>query len=74
MPLSNPITPAETETLDYIRSFIEKNGYSPTVAEMAAAAGVRGNAITERVARLLLKGAITKTPRIARSVRPAHAH
>lgn len=67
----NPITKVEAETLAYIRAFIEKNGYSPTVAEMAAAADVNCNAIGERVTRLLLKGAITKTPRIARSIRPA---
>ena len=66
-----PITPVEAETMAYIRSFIEKNGYSPTIAEMATAAGVNCNAIGDRVARLLSKGAITKTPRIARSIRPA---
>ena len=68
---SKPITQVEAETLRLIRSFIEKNGYSPTIAELATAAGVNGNAVAERVTRLLLKGAITKRPRIARSIRPA---
>jgi repressor LexA len=67
---SKPITPVDTETLRLIRVFIEKHGYSPTIAELAKAAGVYGNAMAERVTRLLLKGAITKTPRIARSIRP----
>jgi len=71
MTASKPITPAETEALGLIKAFIEKNGYSPTIAELAAAAGVYGNAMAERVTRLLLKGAITKTPRIARSIRLA---
>jgi len=71
MSLNNQITKADAETLKLIRSFIEKNGYSPTVAELAAAAGVYGNAMGERIARLARKGAITKTPRIARSIRLA---
>jgi repressor LexA len=71
MTLTNPITQTEAETLQLIRVFIEKNGYSPTIAELATAAGVYGNAMSERVTRLLLKGAITKTPRIARSIRLA---
>jgi len=71
MTKTKPITPIETETLSLIRAFIEKHGYSPTIAELAKAAGVYGNAMGERVTRLLLKGAITKTPRIARSIRLA---
>lgn len=71
MTLTNPITQTEAETLQLIRVFIEKNGYSPTIAELASEAGVYGNAMSERVTRLLLKGAITKTPRIARSIRLA---
>jgi SOS-response transcriptional repressor LexA len=68
---SKPITTIEAETLRLIGTFIEKNGYSPTIAELAASAGVYGNAMCERVARLHHKGAITKTPRIARSIRLA---
>ena len=71
MTLSNPITPTDTETLRLIRVFIEKHGYSPSIAELAKTAGVYSNAMAERVTRLLLKGAITKTPRIARSIRLA---
>jgi repressor LexA len=68
---NTPISKVEAETLGFIKGFIEKNGYSPTIAELATAAGVNGNAAAERVTRLLLKGAITKTPRIARSIRMA---
>jgi SOS-response transcriptional repressor LexA len=68
---SKPITNIEAETLRLIGTFIEQNGYSPTIAELAASAGVYGNAMCERVARLHHKGAITKAPRIARSIRLA---
>lgn len=73
MTLSKTITPIEAETLVLIRNFISKNGYSPTIAELATAAGIYGNAMGERISRLLIKGAITKTPRIARSIRPVQS-
>lgn len=68
---SKPITQIEAETLRLIQIFIQKNGYSPTIAELAESAGVFNNAMCERIARLHNKGAITKTPRIARSIRLA---
>lgn len=71
MSMSKTITPIEFETLQLIQAFIAKNRYSPTIAELASAAGVCGNAMSGRITRLHLKGAITKTPRIARSIRLA---
>ena len=71
MPMNKEITPVDTATLRLIQAFIEKNGYSPTIAELASDAGVYGNAMCQRVARLHAKGAITKAPRIARSIRLA---
>ncbi|NMY07613.1 hypothetical protein HBO38_03965 [Pseudomonas veronii] len=69
--MNKEITPIDAATLKLIRVFIEKHGYSPTVAELAKSADIHGNAMCERLARLLAKGAITKTPRIARSIRLA---
>ena len=71
MRMNKEITPVDAATLKLIRAFIEKHGYSPTVAELAKSANVHGNAMCERLARLHAKGAITKTPRIARSIRLA---
>jgi Mn-dependent DtxR family transcriptional regulator len=71
MTTSKQISPVEQQTLNQIRTFITANGYSPTIAELARLAGVNGNAVSERVERLLAKGAITKKPRIARSIRLA---
>jgi SOS-response transcriptional repressor LexA len=70
MQTKSELTPAQAETLAFIRSYIAKNGYSPTVAEIAIAEKVNVNAIGERIAQLVKKGAVTKTPRIARSLRP----
>ena len=64
-------TAAQAETLDHIRAFIDDKGYSPTIAELAKLAGVRGNAIQLRIDGLEQKGLITRTARIARSIRPA---
>ncbi|WP_074892049.1 LexA family protein [Pseudomonas graminis] len=66
----NELTVVKAETLRFITQYINQHGYSPTIADLADAVGVRHNAIAERLARLLRKGAITKKPGIARSVRP----
>lgn len=64
------LTQVQAATLAFIRSYISKHGYSPTIAEIAEAEQVNVNAIGERVAALVKKGAVTKTPGIARSIRP----
>lgn len=71
MQKSEQISPVEQQTLDQIKAFIAANGYSPTIAELTGLADVNCNAVRERVERLLAKGAITKKPRIARSIRLA---
>ncbi|WP_315807808.1 hypothetical protein [Pseudomonas sp. C9-3] len=64
-------SPKQAETLGHIRTFIADKGYSPTVAELAALAGVNPNAVHERLMALKKKGLIHHTPEISRSVRPA---
>jgi len=70
MPASkNPSMP-QLETLEHIRQYIEKHGYSPTLADLAELASVRQNCIAERLGALVKFKLITKTPGIARSIRP----
>jgi SOS-response transcriptional repressor LexA len=64
------LTQVQAETLAFIRSYISKHGYSPTIAEIAKAKQVNVNAIADRVAQLIKKGAVTKADGIARSIRP----
>jgi len=64
------LTQVQAKTLAFIRSYIAKHGYSPTIAEIAKAEKVNVNAIGERVAALVKKGAVKKTPGIARSICP----
>ncbi|WP_175514222.1 LexA family protein [Pseudomonas graminis] len=64
------LTQVQAKTLAFIRSYIRKHGYSPTIAEIAKAEQVNVNAVGERIATLVKKGAVTKTPGIARSIRP----
>jgi SOS-response transcriptional repressor LexA len=73
MQTKNELTRVQAETLTFIAEYRKKNGYSPTVAEMAKAANVNGNAISDRITAMIKKGAITKTPGIARSIRPTSA-
>lgn len=67
---TNELTTVEAETLAFIAAHIARHGYSPPLAEMSADAGVNETAVADRCARPLRKGAITKTPGIARSIRP----
>lgn len=69
MKKTDEITPVQAETLAFIAAYVAEHGYSPTVAEMAEAAKVYQNAMSERLAIMLRKGVITKTPGISRSIR-----
>ncbi len=66
-------TAVQAKTLADIKKYIEVHGYSPTFAELAVMAAVNGNAMCGRISALEKKGLITKTPGIARSIRPARA-
>ncbi|TDV60138.1 LexA family transcriptional regulator [Pseudomonas sp. LP_7_YM] len=70
MQTKNELTPVQAETLAFIAGYIAQHGYSPTVAEIAKAQQVNVNAIGDRIALLIKKGAVTKTDGIARSIRP----
>jgi len=64
-------TPKQAETLEHIRNFISDKGYSPTVSELAAIAGIRGNAVQDRLDALERKGLVTRTPGAMRTIRAA---
>lgn len=66
----NALTPPQAETLAHIGQYIAEHGYSPTVAELAKIAEVHPNAMSDRLTGLLRKKAITKTPCVARTIRP----
>jgi repressor LexA len=65
------LTAPQASTLAHIRDYIKTHGYSPSVADLAALAGVNQNAMGQRLAAMLKKGAIIKTPGVARTIRPA---
>jgi len=59
----------QNETLEHIRAFLADKGYSPTIAELAAKAGVRPFAMQQRLDALESKGHIKRDENIARSIR-----
>ncbi|WP_286916114.1 MULTISPECIES: LexA family protein [Pseudomonas] len=73
MPASRKPSKPQLETLEHIRQYVEKHGYSPTLADLAERASVRQNCIAERLGALVKLKLITKTPGIARSIRPVEA-
>ncbi len=66
----NELTQVQAGTLAFITRYIAQHGYSPTIAEIAKAENVNVNAVGERIAALVKKGAVTKADGIARSIRP----
>jgi repressor LexA len=70
MQTKSELTRVQAETLGFISAYIAKHGYSPTLAEIAKAQQVNVNAIGDRIAQLVKKGAVTKADGIARSIRP----
>jgi len=61
--------PMQDETLGHIRAFLSEKGYAPTIAELAALAGVRPFTLQQRLDALESKGHIKRAPNIAQSIR-----
>ena len=58
------LTPHQRTVLNYITEFQHKRGYSPSLADLALAFGVRSkNAIAKVVNALVREGCIEKDPR-----------
>lgn len=59
-----PLTPHQRTVLNYIREFQRKRGYSPSLADLALAFGVRSkNAVAKVVNALTREGHIDKDPK-----------
>ena len=60
----------QQQVVDFIRQFIERNGFSPTTREIAAAMGISSpNGVVAHLNALEKKGVITRRENMARSVR-----
>ncbi len=62
------LTPRQLEVLTVIRDFQRKNGYSPTMQEVADTFGVSKVTIFEHVEALIEKGLLRRAPHKARSL------
>ena len=68
--MSKELTPAQTRVLEFIRTHMAANGYSPTRQEIASAMGyASANAAQSHLLALHRKGAIQLTNGIARGIR-----
>ena len=66
-----PLTRRQREILDYISSYLEEHGISPTLEEIAQHLGVGRVTVFGHVGELERKGVIRKAaPGISRSIRP----
>ena len=63
------LTKRQKQILDFLRTFIDENGYSPSFEEICAAFGYTSLAtVHEHVTNLAAKGYIRKAPRESRSI------
>lgn len=63
------MTPRMKQTLDFIKSYFEEQGYAPTVAEIAKALGLKSTGVTHRYIKSLVEiGAITLLPGKKRNI------
>lgn len=63
------LTARQTAVVEFVRSFAESHGYAPTVREIAAAFDISTHGAESHLDALERKGAIQRTPRVARSIR-----
>ena len=66
------LTDRQAAVLTYIREFTEVQGYAPSVREIAVHFGNCVNAIQLHLVALQKKGAVERTPGVARSLRVVH--
>ena len=62
------LTPKQLRVLDYVRSYRQTHGCSPTMQEIADELGVSKVTVFEHVGALVEKGALTREPNKARSL------
>ena len=55
--------------LAFLRTYIERNGYPPSMAEIAEEEGIAKSAVRHHLYRLQRDGLITMTPNKYRSIR-----
>lgn len=62
-------TPAQSRILELVRSHIARNGYPPSLRELAAAAGITFAAVRKHLQRLADQGLVELPERTARGIR-----
>lgn len=67
------VTPRQRQTLKYIARYSQKNGYPPTLREVATQLGIQPSAARDKLLALERKGYVQVTPNISRGLRVLRA-
>jgi len=62
------LSPKQNETMDFIRDYREKNGYSPTYAEIAIGMGKHPSTIKACIDEMCKKGFLKVVPGAGRTI------
>lgn len=68
MSMIQPLTKKQQEVLDFLKEYYEKNGFSPSLREVATHFGVTVSTVQGYFMELSLKGVISKLPNKSRSI------
>lgn len=68
MDTPSPLTRRQTEVVRFVRRYVEKRGYPPTVREIADKFGVYHNAVVGHLAAAERKGVLRRAKRTARGL------
>src|SRR5258706_14195361 len=65
------LTRKQKQVLDFVREFVEKKGYSPSLEEIGARFGLSSVAtVHKHVSKLVEKGMLRREPNVNRSIEP----
>jgi repressor LexA len=65
---NSTLTKRQQKVLGFIKKFMAKKGYSPTFSELSAGLKIGNTAALGHVKALEKKGAITRAPKLSRSI------
>lgn len=67
---NRPLTRKQKKVLTFVRKYLSKNQYPPTMREIGDSLGLRSiNGVSEHLFRLERKGYLQLVPRISRGIR-----
>jgi repressor LexA len=66
--MPRPLTRRQSEVVSFVRRYVEKRGFPPTIRELADELGVHPNAVAGHLSAAERKGVLKRAARVARGL------